>query len=58
MFATVKKTAQNNKNEEVTLPDLEIVRVIGKGAFGVVFEALDKTNNRKVALKMVEKVGN
>lgn len=47
------------------LPNYEIVRVIGSGSFGTrmwanlgfVFEAIDRTNNRKVALKRIEKVG-
>jgi len=42
----------------VTLPNYEIVKVIGSGSFGYVFEAFDHTANRKVALKRIEKVGN
>lgn len=41
----------------VTLPNYEIIKVVGSGSFGYVFEAWDHTNNRKVALKRVEKVG-
>jgi glycogen synthase kinase 3 beta len=40
-----------------SLPNYEITRVIGSGCFGYVFEAIDKNNNRKVALKRIEKVG-
>ena len=42
----------------VTLPNYEIIKVIGSGSFGYVFEAFDHANNRKVALKRIEKVGN
>jgi serine/threonine protein kinase len=42
----------------VTLPNYEIKKVIGSGSFGYVFEAFDHTNQRKVALKRIEKVGN
>ena len=55
----------------VSLPNYEIKRVIGSGSFGIffsflfyflllgyVFEAYDHTNERKVALKRIEKVGN
>ena len=42
----------------ITLPNYELVRVIGSGSFGYVFEGLDRTNNKKVAIKRVEKVGN
>lgn len=40
-----------------TLPQYKIVRTIGHGTFGYVFEAFDKTRKTKVALKRIEKVG-
>lgn len=40
-----------------SLPNYEIIKVIGSGCFGYVFEAYDKTNKKKVALKRIEKVG-
>lgn len=39
-------------------PNYEIVKVLGSGAFGFVFEAFDHTNQRRVALKRIEKLGN
>ena len=47
------------------LPNYEITRVIGSGSFGkiilrgsgYVFEAIDRSTNKKVALKRIEKVG-
>jgi len=42
----------------VTLPNYEIIKVVGSGSFGYVFEAWDHTNNKRVALKRIEKVGN
>ena len=39
-------------------PNYEIVKVLGSGAFGFVFEAFDHTNQRQVALKRIEKLGN
>jgi len=47
-----------NREIMVTLPNYEIKKVIGSGSFGYVFEAFDHTNQRKVALKRIEKVGN
>jgi len=41
----------------VTLPNYEIVKVLGSGSFGYVFEAYDHTHNKRVALKRIEKVG-
>lgn len=41
----------------VTLPNYEITKVLGSGSFGYVFEAIDATNNRKVAWKRIQKVG-
>lgn len=38
-------------------PNYEIIKVLGSGAFGFVFEAYDNTNQRKVALKRIEKLG-
>jgi serine/threonine protein kinase len=56
-----------NQHQLVTLPNYEIIRVIGSGSFGTsslkssslgyVFEAYDHTHSRKVALKRIEKVG-
>ena len=40
------------------IPNYEITKVIGSGSFGYVFEAWDHMNQRKVALKRIEKVGN
>ena len=42
----------------VDLPNYEIRKVIGSGSFGYVFKAYDHKNNRDVALKRIEKVGN
>jgi serine/threonine protein kinase len=42
----------------ITLPNYELVKVVGSGSFGYVFEGLDRTHNRRVAIKRVEKVGN
>ena len=42
----------------VDLPNYEIKKVIGSGSFGYVFKAYDHKNNRDVALKRIEKVGN
>lgn len=42
----------------IALPNYEIIRVVGSGSFGYVFEAFDKNLNRRVALKRIEKVGN
>ena len=39
-------------------PNYEIIKVLGSGAFGFVFEAYDHNNQRKVALKRIEKLGN
>lgn len=39
-------------------PNYEITKVLGSGAFGFVFEAFDHNNQRKVALKRIEKLGN
>lgn len=39
-------------------PNYEITKVLGSGAFGFVFEAYDHTNQKKVALKRIEKLGN
>ena len=38
-------------------PNYEIIKVLGSGAFGFVFEAYDHNNLRKVALKRIEKLG-
>ena len=35
-----------------------MTRILGSGSFGYVFEANDIKNNRKIAWKRVEKVGN
>lgn len=39
------------------LPNIEIIKVIGSGSFGYVFEGYDNDRKQKVALKRVEKVG-
>lgn len=46
------------QEKQVKHPSLEFRRVIGNGAFGYVFEALDKNTGEKVALKRTHKVGN
>lgn len=38
-------------------PHYEIIRLIGSGCFGHVFEAIDKHTGQRVALKRMEKVG-
>lgn len=38
-------------------PNYEIIKVLGSGAFGFVFEAYDNNNQKKVALKRIEKLG-
>ncbi|CAD8170899.1 unnamed protein product [Paramecium pentaurelia] len=40
-----------------SIPNYEITRVIGSGAFGYVFEAFDTKRRQKVALKRMQKVG-
>ncbi|CAD8186337.1 unnamed protein product [Paramecium octaurelia] len=40
-----------------SIPNYEIVRIIGSGAFGYVFEAFDQQRRQKVALKRMQKVG-
>lgn len=39
------------------MPQYDILRMIGNGCFGYVFEAYDRNLKRKVALKRIEKVG-
>jgi len=40
------------------VPNYKPIRVIGNGAFGYVFEALDVNRQQKVALKRTQKAGN
>ncbi|CAD8092363.1 unnamed protein product [Paramecium sonneborni] len=40
-----------------SMPNYEIIRIIGSGAFGYVFEAFDQQRRQKVALKRMQKVG-
>jgi uncharacterized protein YegL len=40
-------------SDELHVPGYEIGRVIGRGGFGVVFEAHDRTFNRRVAIKVL-----
>lgn len=40
------------------MPNLTPIRVIGNGAFGYVFEAMDNNRGCKVALKRTQKAGN
>ncbi len=39
------------------IPSFQIVRTIGHGTFGYVFEAIDKHTGNKVALKRTTKIG-
>lgn len=40
------------------LPNYKIIRTIGHGSFGYVFEAWSPTDNKKVAIKRIHKVSN
>lgn len=58
-FASYKKSLEENKqtktqpslSSSIVTPNLKPIKVIGNGAFGYVFEALDKNTNKRVALK-------
>ena len=43
------------RRERKHLSDFEIVRHVGKGASGRVYEVIDKTNGERLALKVIEK---
>ncbi|CAK73445.1 unnamed protein product (macronuclear) [Paramecium tetraurelia] len=38
------------------LPNYQFQRIIGHGTFGYVFEAYDRTNDKKVAIKRIQKI--
>ncbi|KAL8733274.1 MAG: hypothetical protein Q9181_003650 [Wetmoreana brouardii] len=42
------------KRDNLEMPPFEFLELIGKGAFGRVFKAHDKTRNKEVALKVVD----
>lgn len=44
-----------NFENRISPPCLEVIKVIGHGSFGYVYEAWDQKNKRKIALKRVEK---
>jgi serine/threonine protein kinase len=54
----VEKPGQDDILQQPAPPKLRPIRVIGNGAFGYVFEAIDLNRNCKVALKRTQKAGN
>ena len=49
------KVSSNNLEPQPKLTDFEIVKKVGKGAFGAVYLAKYKTTNTYVALKQLDK---
>jgi serine/threonine-protein kinase len=45
----------DDNNQPKTLSHYEIVGILGKGAMGVVFEAIDQNTSQRVALKTIKK---
>ncbi|MES1902744.1 MAG: Serine/threonine-protein kinase 24, partial [Paramarteilia canceri] len=36
------------------MDDYRLLKIVGKGSFGVVYKAIDTQNSREVALKMID----
>ena len=47
----MSKNDDDRKLDQQILKRFKIIREIGSGAYGIVFEALDKVTHQKVALK-------
>ena len=46
---------QQEETENAKLEDFEIVRIVGKGAFGKVFEIKHKISGKNYAMKCIRK---
>ena len=48
------KKDQNASVEQFQLAEFDLVRLVGKGGMGIVFEAIEKSTQRRVALKIID----